>query len=82
MEAKPSWMTAGETQLDEFAALARELIVRIDRLPHHTAAALDLAGWHCGHAFALRAELGRVVECADRARLGPPVRAIAPDQVD
>jgi hypothetical protein len=64
----PSWTDAGETQLDEFADLARQLIVCIDRLPSHTAAALDLAGWHSGHAFALRAELGRVVECADRAR--------------
>jgi hypothetical protein len=68
MEAKPSWMTAGETQLDEFADLARRLIVLIDRLPCRAAVALDLAGWHSGHAFALRAELGRVVECTERAR--------------
>jgi hypothetical protein len=61
---------AGETPLNEFADLARQLIVLIDRLPCRAAVALDRAGWHSGHAFALRAELGRVVECADRARRG------------
>jgi len=72
MDGKPSWTTeAGESQLDEFADLARRLIVHIDRLPRQAVAALNAAGWHCGHAFALRAELGRAVECADRARRGP-----------
>jgi hypothetical protein len=74
VEGIPSWTDAGETQLDEFAALARKLIVRIDRLPRHAVIALDLAGWHSGHAFALRAELGRVVECADKAKRGRPRR--------
>jgi hypothetical protein len=69
MEGNPSrMMKAGEPHLDEFADLARQLIVVIDCLPHHTAVALDAAGWHSGHAFALRADLARVVECAEKAR--------------
>jgi hypothetical protein len=68
VEGNPSWtMEASDPQLDEFADLARQLIVLIDRLPRRAAVALELAGWHSGHAFALRAELGRVAECADRA---------------
>ena len=68
VEGNPSWtMEAGEPQLDEFSDLARRLIVLIDRLPRRAAVALELAGWHSGQTFALRAELARVTECADRA---------------
>jgi len=72
MEGKPSSATEAmrEIQLDEFAELARQLISLIDRLPRRTAVALELAGWHSGKTFALRAELGRMAECADTARRG------------
>jgi hypothetical protein len=73
MDEKPSSATEAiegirEIQLEEFADMARQLIVCIDRLPRHAAGALELAGWHSGDAFALRAELGRAAECAEKAR--------------
>ena len=70
-EGNPSWtMETGEPQLDEITDLARQLIALIDRLPRRAATALDVAGWHSVKAFALRAELAHLVECADRARRG------------
>jgi hypothetical protein len=78
MDGKSSFaVEAGaEIPLEEFANLARQLIVLIDRLPSRAALALDVAGWDSGHAFALRAELGRVAECAEKARRDT-ARAIA-----
>jgi hypothetical protein len=72
MDGKPSLATeAGvEVQLEEIASLARQVIVFIDALSRSSIAALNAAGWHSGHAFALRADLARVAECADRARRG------------
>jgi hypothetical protein len=69
--AAGSWaIAAGETRLDEFADLARRVIALIDGFSQPMISALDAVGWNSGKTFALRAELTRVVECAERARLG------------
>ncbi len=70
MDGKPSSATEAsrEIQLDEFAKLAREAVVFIDLLSQPTVTALDAAGWHSGKTFALRADLARAAECADRAK--------------
>jgi len=72
MEGKPASATPASVaaQLNELADVARQVIVIIDELSQSTTAALDAAGWHSGHAFALRADLARMAECADRARRG------------
>jgi hypothetical protein len=72
MDGKPSLAPeAGvEIQLEEIASLTRQVIVFIDTLSRPSMAALDAAGWHSGNTFALRADLARVAECAERARSG------------
>jgi hypothetical protein len=72
MDGKPAWTTeAGvDAQLGELAIRARQVIVLIDGFSQPTLAALDAVGWNSGKNFALRAELARAVECADRAKLG------------
>ena len=71
MDGKPSSATEAsvELQLNELAHLARQVIVFIDELSEPTTAAHHAVGWHCGKTFALRAELARAAECADKARL-------------
>jgi hypothetical protein len=69
MDGKPS-VTAEvgvEIQLEEIASLTRQVIVFMDALSRPSIAALDAVGWHSGKTFALRAELARIAECADRA---------------
>jgi hypothetical protein len=70
MYGKPSCTAEAvvEVQLDEFIDLARQVISIIDSLSRPARAALDAAGWHSGHIFGLRAELGRAAECADAAK--------------
>jgi hypothetical protein len=72
MDGKPSLAAeAGvEIQLEEIASLTRQVIVFIDALSRPSIAALDAVGWHSGKTFALRAELARIAECADRATPG------------
>jgi hypothetical protein len=72
MEGKPASATPASVaaQLNELADFARQVIVIIDEFSQLTTAALDAVGWHSGHAFALRADLARMAECADRARRG------------
>jgi hypothetical protein len=72
MVGKPALATAASVavKLNEFADVARQVIDFIDTLSPQSKAALELAGWHSGHAFALRADLARVAECADRAGRG------------
>jgi hypothetical protein len=72
MDGKPSLAAeAGvEIQLEEIASLTRQVIVFIDALSRPLIAALDAVGWHSGKTFALRAELARIAECADRAKRG------------
>ncbi len=70
MHRKPSWAAeAGVAiQLEEIASLTRRVIVLIDALGRPAIAALDAAGWGSGKTFALRAELARAAECADKAK--------------
>jgi hypothetical protein len=59
--------TSRDLQLGALVALARRIVRLIDAFDQRTLDALDAEGWHCGQAFALRAELTRAVECAGRA---------------
>jgi hypothetical protein len=69
MAGKPSTAKASvEFQLEEITALTRRVVVLFDALGRHTIAALDAADWNSGKTFALRAELARAAECAEKAR--------------
>ncbi len=78
MNGRPAWTTEAGVgaQLGELANSARQVIVLVDGFSQPTIAALDAAGWNSGKTFALRAELARAAECADRAELG--MRRTAP----
>jgi hypothetical protein len=65
MEAISAWT---DRRLGEFADLALRLVRRIDAFDQQMIDALENEGWNSGQTFALRAELTRAVECADRAR--------------
>ena len=65
MEAISAWT---DLRLGEFADLALRLVRRIDAFDQQMIDALEGGGWNSGQTFALRAELTRAVECADKAR--------------
>jgi hypothetical protein len=58
-----------DLQLEKVAASARRLVGLIDAFFWKTVDALDAEGWNSGQTFALRAELVRVANCAERAKL-------------
>jgi hypothetical protein len=57
-----------DLQLDKVAASARRLVGLIDAFFWKTVDALDAEGWNSGQTFALRAELVRMANCAERAK--------------
>jgi len=59
-----------DLQLEKVAASARHLVGLIDAFFWKTVDALDAEGWNSGQTFALRAELIRVANCAERAKQG------------
>jgi hypothetical protein len=78
MEEKPDWaiQVVSDHRLDHFAEAARHLVALIEEFDQGTIRALNAAGWHSGQTFALRAELARAAECAERVprRSTLPVR--------
>jgi hypothetical protein len=79
VEGKPHWTVGviSDHRLDEFAEAARRLVALIEEFDERTIDALNAAGWHSGQTFALRAELVRAVEVAEkvmRGRLAAPPR--------
>ena len=57
-----------DLQLEEITELAQRLAWLIDSFLRHTVDALHAEGWNSGQTFALRAELVRVANCAERAK--------------
>ena len=57
-----------DLQLEELSNSAQRLVWLIDAFFRQTVDALDAKGWNSGQTFALRAELVRAANCAERAK--------------
>jgi len=72
MDVKPDWtVQASCTQrLEEFAEATRRVLDLLGDFDQRTIDALDAAGWDSCHTFALRAELARAAEVAEKVTRG------------
>jgi hypothetical protein len=59
---------SSDLQFEEVVESAQRLVCLIDGFFRQTVDALDAEGWNSGQTFALRAELVRVANCAERAK--------------